>query len=405
MQMLEENEKISFTPKLRRAHVTKYLSLPLPEKSISFFVLPGARVPVCVNEEYDMKLLMQEIHEDQNVKFESEENDENYELANIQADNEETHHKPEQVDFNEIFKQIEEELENDEKYYNNYQYGTESTLSEPSVPIMKEYKREIKQRRQIKPKKLFTLDLEIDNEEIKNFLKGKLKERAAVKDGTLTSEEIDEEAEKIAKKVTNAILRKTPKRYLTELKKPLRDTRDINMELVRTRADHSRPHNVYHRYRGDEENSPVHLPKISSRRSEDTSPYKHSSLRHSQNNLHISPKYHHRTQSRLHNFRHPSVHRSHRLKEKRDSKEGIQDVMEFMGENDETSVFEPDDNFQKGSLKNEELWEAFEFPMGDAEAGEDDLVSFTNNKQVAIKAQVFLPGLFCSIWPFSGLCR
>lgn len=404
MEMLEENEKISFTPKLRRAHVTKYLSLPLPEKSISFFVLPGARVPVCVNEEYDMKLLMQEIYEDQNVKFGSEENDENYELSNIQPDeNEETDNKPEQVNFNEIFKQIEEELENDEKYYNNYQYGTESSSSEPSVPVMKEYKREIKQRRQVKPKKLFTLDLEIDNEEIKNFLKGKLKDRAAVKDGTLTSEEIDVEAEKIAKKVTNAILRKTPRRYLKEFNKPLRDTRDINMELVRTRADHSRPQNIYHKHRGDE-NSAAHLPKISSRRSENISPYKHSSLRDSQSDRHISPKYHHRTQSRFHNFRHPSLHRSLRLKEKRDSKEGVQDVIDFMGENDDTSMFNPDDNFQKGSLRNAELWEAFEFPMEDTEAGEDDLVSVTNNYQkLQLKQKFHLSGLFCSIWAFSGL--
>lgn len=385
--MLEENKKLNFTPKLRRAHVTKYLSLPLPEKSISFFVLPGARVPVCANEEYDIKLLMQEIYEDQTIKFESEENDENYELSNLQPDdNEEVDQEDIPVNFNEIFKQIEEELENDEKYYKNYQYGIASTTAEPMTPAMKDFKREIKQRRRAKPKKLLTLGLEIDNEEIKNFLKDKLTEQAAEKDLTLTSAEIDKEAERISKKVTNAILR-TPTRYFTEMQKSLRDTRDINMELVRTRADNSRPHHIYHKHGSDEENSPVHLPKISNRRSEDTSSsHKHSSLQHSQRDLRILPKHHHRTQSRAHNFKHSSLHRPHRLKQKRDSKESIQDALEFMGEDDDAS----DDGFQRGSLRNRELWEAagFELPT-EFKEHEDDFVSFNNNAVIKTKTSFF----------------
>lgn len=377
MEMLQENEKLNFTPKLRRAHITKYLALPLPKKSVNFFVLPGARIPLCINEEYNMNLLMQEIYEDQNIKFENEENDENenYDISNLRQDiDEENNYKSATVNFNEVYKQIEDELMNDENYYKNYQYEMDHTTMIPVTPLIKDYKREIKQKRRAKPNKLFTLDLNIDNQEIKEFIKEKLKERVIQRDKTVTSEEIDEEAGKIAKKVTNAIIKRTPKRYVAETVTPLRDTRDINMELVRVKADRFRPHHLSHSHRNEENINSMQLPRLTNRGSEKSSTHRHSSLFHSRSELPLSPKHHLRSSSRTHNFRHPSLHRPHRLKEKRNSNEGTQDTLEMV---DDTSLMS---DFERGLIKNKELWEAagFDFPVEDEESIEDALVSLNN---------------------------
>lgn len=385
MELLEENEKLNFPPKLRRARVTKFLSLPLPEKSIGFFVLPSARIPICINEEYNMKVLMQEIHEDQTIKFESEEDDNTF--PNYQLD-EPVHASNEPVNFNEIFQQIERELENDEEYYKNFQY---ETTTEKLASLIKDFKRETKLTKRIKPKKLLSLNLEIDNEELKSFLKDKLKARANEKQQTVTSEEIDREADRITKKVTNAILRRKPKRYVKERAKTLRDTRDINMDLVRMRADHPRP--SHHKFRINENRDSLLFPKISTRRNEKTaSTHKHSSHRHSQSNVHITPRFHHRAQSRAHNSRHSLLHRPHHLKEKRDSKEGLQDAFEFMGrnENDDASIPDIEDDFKRESSRNEDLWESarFERPNEFEEDIEDGLVSLFVIK-IAMKLNAF----------------
>lgn len=360
MEILEES-KLNLSPKLRRAHVTKFLSLPLPEKSIGFFVLPAARVPVCVNQEYNIKLLMQEIREDQNIKFESEEEDENYENSSLQT----TLHSDEPVDFNEIFKQIEEELESDENYYKNFQYERETTTVEPPLPpIIKDFKRETKQKRRIQPKKLLTMNLKIDDEELRGFLREKLRARAEEKQLSLTSEEIDDETDKIAKKVASVIMRGKPRWFAKEEveAKPLRDTRDINMNLVRMRA--SRPKSSHHFQHKSSRNEEERFPGISSRRRDEAaSTHRHSSRRRSQSGSRAGP--------RTHNFRHSSLLRPHRLKEKRDSKEGLQDAFEFMDapENRDASIADSLDNFGR----NDDFFaDNFAAPRG---FDDDDLVS------------------------------
>lgn len=359
MEMLEENEKFSFAPKLRRAQVTKFLSLPLPGKSIGFFVLPGARVPVCINEEYNMNLLMQEIHEDQNIKFEteSEEDDEKFELPRFE--NEEASRNEEPLDFNKVFRQIEKELENDEDYYKNFQYETTDAVQ------VKDFKRETKPS--MKPKRLHSLNLEIDTDDMKDFIKSKLKSDAS----ELTSQEIDEEASRIAKKLTSALLRMKPTKYIQQIANPLRDTRDINMDLVRIKADHSRPHLHQRKSSQDtEQHAPLHHPpRISSRRNDEvaSSTHRHSSHRHSQSDRRVSPKFQHSTRSRTHNFRHASRSRpTYRLKGKRrDSKEGVQSALGFMGADDDASV---SDDYKGGSFtEHEDLFGVAGFQGAEAE--------------------------------------
>lgn len=395
--MLEDNDKLVFSAKLRRARVTKFLSLPLPEKSIAFFVLPAARIPVCINEEYNVNLLLQEIDEDQNVKLENEENDVSYKVPYIPSV--ESSHEHDLHNFNEIFKQIEEELEADEKYYKKFQLEAEFTTTQPTTPTRKDFKRDTKQNRRLRPRK--PLNFEIDNEEMKNFLKEKLRARATERDELLTSEEIDEEVEKIAQKITNSIMKKIPKGFVREIKEPLRDTRDINMELIRTRADHPKPHHLHHRHRNGEHNS-VSFPKISSRRNDNTSPLNRQSvLPHSQRDSRISQKFLHRSQSRPYSFR-QALHKPYYLKEKRDSNEGIQDALEFMRENNDAAVAKLDDDlFQE---ENQGLWgtDGFDDFIGQTEGAEDDLVSSNNKATTKIKSNLFLGFLF---WSAHRLCR
>nr|XP_023024228.1 uncharacterized protein LOC111512356 [Leptinotarsa decemlineata] len=65
-------EKNIFEPKVRRAKTTSHLSLSLPAWSVGFFVLPGARVPVCIDQEIETKLLLEEMEENQNIPLSEE---------------------------------------------------------------------------------------------------------------------------------------------------------------------------------------------------------------------------------------------------------------------------------------------------------------------------------------------
>lgn len=282
MQLLEDNEKLEFTPKLRRAHVTKFLSLSLPPKSIAFFVLPGARLPVCIHEEYNMKLLMREIHEDQNMKFESEE-DEGDELRNSEP---ERTTQRQMKDFKGIFQQIEQELEDDERYYNDFSYVTEAPP--------KNFKRDTAgSKRKKKIKKLLSSD--VDSGEIRNFVKDNIKSRSIDLWEVLNSDEINEEVNKIVRKLKNIVSKK----------KLGREQRDINMDLVRIKADRPTSHKFY--------------------RNQD--PHEHSTLHHT--NRRISDLLHRHHPTRLHVPRHP-LSRFHRLKGKRESDEGVQDAVKFL---------------------------------------------------------------------------
>ncbi|XP_065173552.1 uncharacterized protein [Atheta coriaria] len=68
------NEKLSLDnfkllPKLRRAKVLTHLILTAPAKSISFFVLPGAKIPICIDNEDDTAMILEEIDRIQAVDF------------------------------------------------------------------------------------------------------------------------------------------------------------------------------------------------------------------------------------------------------------------------------------------------------------------------------------------------
>lgn len=66
------DEKETFRPKIRRAKTAVHISLSLPPHSVGFFVLPSARVQVCIDNENETDLLLEEIEGDQNVPLSEE---------------------------------------------------------------------------------------------------------------------------------------------------------------------------------------------------------------------------------------------------------------------------------------------------------------------------------------------
>ncbi|XP_044754620.1 uncharacterized protein LOC123313703 [Coccinella septempunctata] len=104
---LLQQEPLIFTPKLRRAKPSNGLSISVPPKSIGFFVLPGARVTACMDEEDEMALLMEEIESDQELPLSAELAVE-IKTRNLQEN---------AVSLKEMERELQEELEIDEKFY------------------------------------------------------------------------------------------------------------------------------------------------------------------------------------------------------------------------------------------------------------------------------------------------
>ncbi|XP_045474417.1 uncharacterized protein LOC123680519 [Harmonia axyridis] len=102
-----EQEQLVFTPKLRRAKLSNGLFITVPAKSIGLFVLPGARVTACMDEEEEMSLLMEEIESDQELPLSAELAVE-LKSRNFQETN---------VSLKEMERELQEELETDEKFY------------------------------------------------------------------------------------------------------------------------------------------------------------------------------------------------------------------------------------------------------------------------------------------------
>lgn len=94
-------------PKIRRARTQKSVSMEVPPTSIAFFVIPDARAPICVNNEDDINLIVQEIHADQNIDF----------MQEIQPDIN-VRMKESSSSLKDLYLMMERELEDDEEYYN-----------------------------------------------------------------------------------------------------------------------------------------------------------------------------------------------------------------------------------------------------------------------------------------------
>ncbi|GJQ75950.1 hypothetical protein Trydic_g18006 [Trypoxylus dichotomus] len=104
LNMLKDN--IIPQPKIRRAKAQKFLTLEAPPKSLAFFVIPDARVPICISNEDDTNFIIQEINEDQDKDFE-----ERYQTE-INARFQEP-----VASLNDLYLMMEKELEDDENYY------------------------------------------------------------------------------------------------------------------------------------------------------------------------------------------------------------------------------------------------------------------------------------------------
>lgn len=102
------NKSLTLEPKFRRAKSQKHLILNLPPKSIGFFVIPDARVPICISNEDETNLLLKEMHEAQSISFTHQ----NYpEIGSRMKESAPT--------LKDLYLTMEKELEDDEKYYCN----------------------------------------------------------------------------------------------------------------------------------------------------------------------------------------------------------------------------------------------------------------------------------------------
>nr|XP_022902509.1 protein PFC0760c-like [Onthophagus taurus] len=107
MDLLRQNQVL--IPKIRRARLTKSLTLTTPPKSIGFFVLPDARIPICINDEDETNLIMEEIEE--------EENSVNQFVPKTQINSRNNDLKS--TKLIDLYNQLKNELEIDEKFYGN----------------------------------------------------------------------------------------------------------------------------------------------------------------------------------------------------------------------------------------------------------------------------------------------
>ncbi|XP_063907710.1 uncharacterized protein LOC135125895 [Zophobas morio] len=244
------DDKANFLPKLRRARIMNYLSLFLPPKSVGFFVLPGAQIPVCMGEDADLKLLMEEIKEDQNIPF--SDNEISVEVTPRFA----LHRSP---TLRELQEGMEKELESDERYYKQIKMKKKKGHDEVDgrnlfLHRMRHRQNEdkrlilghdnvkheeikhvdlIHQPRKEEPKKIF--ELELTSEEIRRVLSDRAKAKAAKKNIIFTSEELEEIMDKATQKFLNnknasIRIRKKSKREAT------RDKKDINMRLLKLKS-------------------------------------------------------------------------------------------------------------------------------------------------------------------------
>ncbi|KAJ3625935.1 hypothetical protein MTP99_016467 [Tenebrio molitor] len=229
-------DRIKILPKLRRARIMNYLSLSLPPKSIGFFVLPGAQIPVCVSNEADLKQLMEEIQVDQNIPFSDDES--SVELSPRFA----AHKTPSLRELQEV---MERELESDERYYQQMKTKKKKKKShedaDPRALFIERAKhkqdnrrvQELKQKPHEEEKKRI-FELELTSTEIRRVLSDRAKVKAAKKNIIFTSEELEEIMNRATDKFLNSedtlIRIRKAKREVT------RDKKDINMRLLKLKS-------------------------------------------------------------------------------------------------------------------------------------------------------------------------
>lgn len=129
--MLQQNPLV-FTPKLRRAKPSNGLSISVPGKSIGFFILPGARVTACMDEHDEMALLMEEIESDQELPLSAE----------LAVEIKSRNHQETAVSLKQMEKELQEELETDQKFYFNIQEETHQKLDSILEDLSQNYEKQ-----------------------------------------------------------------------------------------------------------------------------------------------------------------------------------------------------------------------------------------------------------------------
>nr|XP_001809953.1 PREDICTED: uncharacterized protein LOC100141957 [Tribolium castaneum] len=222
-------DKLNVLPKLRRARIMNYLSLFVPPKSVAFFVLPGAQIPVCASEENDLKQLIEEISEDQNIPFSAEVSvDVTPRLAERKTP---TLHELQEV--------MMKELESDERFYKQIKTkksGHESDARKFFIEQTKhrhfdDYKRP--KHKDEETKKIF--ELELTSAEIRKVLADRAKAKAAKKHIIFTSDELEEIMDKATEKILNSKNAAIRIRKKSKREAP-RDKKDINMRLLKLKT-------------------------------------------------------------------------------------------------------------------------------------------------------------------------
>lgn len=268
-------EKNPLTPKIRRARTPSHIPLFLPPKSIGFFVLPGARTPVCIDKEIETKLLLEEIEEDQNGILPED--------LGLTLGPRSLFGRNRMLEA--ITQHLKEEMSSDEKYYNKPILAARSESAKEKKVQAKEEKAmergrkffidrarlsqkqrkqlDLEKRREELQKFLMnrnksrktdemkleskTNNMEFSSKEIESILKERAKARAAERNIVFTDEELD------------AIMQKASFKFVKKVKRSVsknRARKDINMPFLERLVNlldesDNRPKNEYDDFRSD----------------------------------------------------------------------------------------------------------------------------------------------------------
>ncbi|CAH1991416.1 unnamed protein product [Acanthoscelides obtectus] len=236
-------EKDPFKPKLRRAKTPSFIALTVPPRSIAFFVLPGAKVPVCVEDEVETNMLLEEIEEDQKALL-SEEIALKLGPRGSFGGN---------LVLEEITKQIKKEMESDERYYKDKFTGRMVEPENESKIEAKEDEGLVNRRRKyfidrakLSEKRRKTPSFEKKKDDFKKFLlekskTAKLEDKATPKSTQmdLTSDEVEKILRSRAKARAsqrnivftdtelNALVHKAKKRFYSDKSRRRRSTNEL----------------------------------------------------------------------------------------------------------------------------------------------------------------------------------
>lgn len=220
-------DKLNILPKLRRARIMNYLSLFVPPKSVAFFVLPGAQIPVCANDENSINQLIEEISEDQNIPFSEE----------ISIDVTTRTAERKQPTLHELHEVMMKELESDERFYKQMKIKKKNVheadarnffIGQAKHKHFNDYKKPKEET-----KKVF--ELELTSAEIRKVLADRAKVKAAKKNIIFTSEELEEIMDKATEKILNSKNAAIRIRKKSKREAP-RDKKDINMRLLKLKT-------------------------------------------------------------------------------------------------------------------------------------------------------------------------